>query len=274
MDYDKKKNKLITNVKYYNSLPLFRYIEVGLLNSCNRSCDFCPVAHNKNKTQYMTQETFSRIIDELKELNFDGFFIISGFCEPFLHPKLKTFLKEIRNKIPKTTILVNTNGDFLNEKNILNMLDLFDYLSISIYDGEFRYNYFDKMRKKHEIEDKIYLKKRWQEFDKNNRAGILETYKKLPLKKPCYYPFYFLFVNWNGDIEFCPNSYSDGNVVSNLEKSSLIKTWFSDTLHNIRFNMLKNERILSCKNCDVEGNREGEKYFEAWKESTTFKNNK
>lgn len=267
--YDTRKKESLDEIVYYDGDPLFRFIEVNLLGFCNRKCSFCPVTKKPQKT-YMSYEIFDKITNELQALNFNGLFIISGFSEPLLHPELYSFLDVLNTKIPDAKVMLNTNGDYL-DKNI-DIVEKLDYLFISVYDDESKYNYFNNI--KNELNtDKIYLKKRYLGFDKNNRGGFFNSEKVLPIEKPCFYPFYLIDVNWNGNIMFCPNSFLEENVIGNIEDVTLLEAWKCEKINNLRYNMMKNKRIYPCSKCDVSGDIVGENYYEAWEKSKIFKNN-
>ena len=79
----------------------------------------------------------------------------------------------------------------------------------------------------------------WGDFEKhglilNNRSGkidwvgIEEDIKALvEAKIYIHYPFYKLFVDWNGDVLFCSNDWGREHVIRNLIQSSLHKMYGS-----------------------------------------------
>ena len=68
-------------------------IEIGTHNYCNRTCNFCPLSRDdvnrkdKNKTIFMDRIMFQGILEQLKEIDFDGRIDISRYHEPLSHKK-------------------------------------------------------------------------------------------------------------------------------------------------------------------------------------------
>ena len=93
--------------------------------------------------------------------------------------------------------------------------------------------------------------------------------------KPCHYPFYKLFVDWNGDVLFCSNDWGKEIVVGNLVKEKLFDVWFSDKMYDIRKKLSKGDRDFSpCKNCSVNGQLFGKESFNIINEYYENINNK
>lgn len=260
-----KRKNIISKVIYKKDRPLFRYIEFNLASFCNRLCEFCPITHSNEEKKLIDNNIFYKALDELEELNFDGLIIFSGFSEPFLNKNIHNYISDTKTKLPNSTLLINSNGDVLNEDKIKHIFNLgLDYLSISIYDGPQEFAYFDNIRKK--LGYSISIKNRYENFSKNNRAGYLDTQSLLPLSKACFYPFYFLSVNWNGNILFCCHNFLEKNFIGNIENTKLLDVWNSDKMNRLRKIMLGGKRnYIPCNLCDVDGQREGSKYFEEWR---------
>ena len=102
----------------------------------------------------------------------------------------------------------------------------------------------------------------------NNRSGTIDW---LNIKEEsiselqgsvCYYPFYKLFVDWNGDVLFCSNDWGKEHVVGNLLQQDLHDVWFGKPMRKIRNRLAKGDRSSSpCNKCSVNGQLFGEKSF-------------
>ena len=85
----------------------------------------------------------------------------------------------------------------------------------------------------------------------NNRSGTIdwvgieETDIKSLQGKPCHYPFYKMFVDWNGDVLFCSNDWGREHVVGNLLQQTLYDVWFSKPMTRIRKKLMKGDRSHS-----------------------------
>ena len=81
--------------------------------------------------------------------------------------------------------------------------------------------------------------------------------------KPCYYPFYKLFIDWNGDALFCSNDWGKERIIGNLAKQSLYDVWMSDDMKGIRSRLKKGDRSQSpCNKCSVKGTLFGKPSFD------------
>ena len=89
----------------------------------------------------------------------------------------------------------------------------------------------------------FFIYKRFKgEMIKTNRAGALSTKAILPINKPCYYPFYMLYVDWNGDILYCSQNYLKNNLLGNFKNESLLSIWECDKLNLIRKNLINSKK--------------------------------
>ncbi|NVK18596.1 MAG: radical SAM protein [Methylocystaceae bacterium] len=105
-----------------NNLPDFpRLIDVELTNTCNFRCLMCPTGtfSMKRKSGFMTEELFYKILDEVKEHKTPLRFI--RFGEPTMHKQLVEFIRAATDAGSLTHI--NTNGSYLNEKMITELMD-------------------------------------------------------------------------------------------------------------------------------------------------------
>ena len=107
----------------------------------------------------------------------------------------------------------------------------------------------------------------WLGFDESD----IESLKG----KPCHYPFYKLFIDWNGDALFCANDWGKEIIVGNLVEQNLFDVWFSDKMYEIRKKLSVGDRNFSpCKSCSVNGQLFGKKSFDLINEYYENSNNK
>ena len=78
----------------------------------------------------------------------------------------------------------------------------------------------------------------------SNRAGNLEnaSFKvyslKEPLKKPCTYPSYMFFVDYNGDVLMCSHDWGKKLILGNLNKNSFSEIWKGKSLCSLEINLI------------------------------------
>lgn len=104
------------------NLPSFpRYIDIELTNSCNFRCLMCPTGNfsQRRKKGFMKDEVYYEILNNIRQNKTPVRFIRWG--EPTMHPKLINYISIAK----KEGILchINTNGSFLNDDNIAELID-------------------------------------------------------------------------------------------------------------------------------------------------------
>ena len=266
-------------------------VEVNTTELCNRTCVFCPrhdPAVFPNRNLHLTVLGAERIAEQLGEVGYDGKISFSGFGENLLNPKFPEIIKAFRFELPQATIECNTNGDKLDEDYVVRLYRAgLDLLYINLYDGIEQMEHFDTIMANARIrEDSYKYRMHWGDFEKhglilNNRSGVIdwvgveETDITSLRGKPCHYPFYKMFVDWNGDVLFCSNDWGREHVVGNLLQQSLHDVWFSKPMAKIRKKLMRGDRSHSpCNKCSVDGSLFGNPSFDIVKEYYESSNNR
>ena len=153
-----------------------------------------------------------------------------------------------------------------------------------MYDGVEQITHFDEIMTG--WKEKYKYRMHWGDFEThglilNNRSGVIdwvgieETDIKSLQGKPCHYPFYKMFVDWNGDVLFCSNDWGREHVVGNLLQSTLHEVWFSKPMTKIRKKLMKGDRRHSpCNKCSVDGSLFGKPSFDLINEYYENSNNR
>ena len=165
---------------------------------------------------------------------------------------------DIVSEFSFTYVDIITNGDFLTEKLLDKLVNAGLYkILISQYDDT-DYTRFKKL-----YPDNVIIRDRRNGFiSETNRAGTLNQEQ---LNSPCYYPFYMMMVDWNGDVFPCCQDWQRHKKIGNLAYSSVWEVWKSPHLNLIRNFLKYNGRIkYPCKICNVNGKLRGQKNFEAY----------
>ena len=273
-----------------NPLDSILTVEVNTTELCNRTCVFCPRHDPKvfpNRNLHLTVKGARIISEELGENGFQGKISFSGFGENLLNPNFVDIVKEFRFHLPMATLECNTNGDRLTESKAYDLYRAgLDLLYINLYDGVEQMEHFDKIMSKVANENQYKYRMHWGDFEKhglilNNRSGVIdwvgveETDINSLQGKPCHYPFYKMFVDWNGDVLFCSNDWGREHVVGNLLTQTLHEVWFSKPMTKIRKKLMRGDRSHSpCNKCSVDGSLFGKPSFEIVKEYYEGSNNR
>ena len=81
---------------------------------------------------------------------------------------------------------------------------------------------------------------------------IVVEYLKEPLKKPCTYPSYMFFVDYNGDVLMCSHDWGKKLILGNLNKNSFSEIWKGKKSMFAR-NKLNKSNFTSNKKCFKDG---------------------
>ena len=192
------RRKLIVDkdIKFYKNIPLPSWIELSLIDVCNRSCSFCPKSDEKiapNTYQKMSRLLIDKLASELKKVKFNGAFALCGYGEPLLHNDIIYITKKLSTA---GKVEVVTNGDVLKPKMLTDLYKAnVSRVLISMYDGEHQINKFRSIIKASKVpEDLVILRDRWYTKDNNfgvkltNRTGTIKIGNQAPntLHKTCY----------------------------------------------------------------------------------------
>jgi len=244
-------------------------VEVNTTELCNRTCVFCPRVDSSvypNQNLNISLGTVEVIGRELARLKFKGVVSFSGFGECLLHPQFSQILAQFRQYLPHTVLETNTNGDRLTADLLARLVDSgLTYLYWNLYDGPEQLASAETLVQASGVDSsRVTFRAQWpgatDNKTKNSRGGALATARILPLKQPCYYPFYKLFVDWNGDVLCCSNDWLRKRIMGNVHSEPLDAIWDKPEYHQFRKRLLHSDRTQEpCRGCDVEGTIFGQK---------------
>jgi radical SAM protein with 4Fe4S-binding SPASM domain len=284
-----RKNSIIENItkEYSTNIPIFSIIEFNIYGTCNRNCHFCPVSNSDiytKKHEGISIDLFNKALDDLVEIDFKGKILFSAFCEPLLHKDLEILIKNGKEKLPNARFEIVSNGDILTNEKLKKIFEAgLDTISISMYDGEYQVEKFNKMAKECDLDDSQLILRRRYLQDGNygmtisNRSGVVDSNKyrdekeekvvQLPLKNPCYYPFYQILIDYNGDVLLCPHDWSRKLSFGNIKSEKIVDLWNSEKLKSLRYKLSNSDRgFFPCDGCDVMGTLMGKDNFNQWNE--------
>ena len=278
---NRKKPILDRDPQFYNEYPLPSWIELSLIDTCNRTCSFCPKSNEQiapNTHQKMERVLIEKLCSDLKKINFNGAFCLCGYGEPLLHKDHIFIINELA-KIGQVEII--TNGDTINDEKLREIYSSnASRLLISLYDGSDQLKKFQKMIERNKIpEDFVILRDRWYSDKKDfgvkltNRVGTVSigNQDNIQINKKCYYTSYQLLIDWNGDVFLCPQDWQRRVTMGNIMQKSFFDIWNGKILNKFRTLHLKGDRSQSpCNSCNANGMVYGERHSKAWVESLNF----
>ena len=260
-----------------NGVPLFNWLELSPIDTCNRACTFCPKVNPSlapNQNLFMTEACYQKMADELKDLSYQGTVMLAGYGEPLLS---KNVIDMVRAFSPVANTEVTTNGDPLNQNLIVDLVEAgIDKIIVSLYDGPHQIDRFNAMfRDVGAPEDIFILRDRWYSIDDQfgvkltNRAGTVSVGHQpdVNTQNSCYYPHYMMMIDWNGDAFLCTQDWNRRVKSGNVFVSSLLDVWTSSNLRKFRKLLGDGKRSeWPCQGCNAVGTIHGELHNDAWNE--------
>ncbi len=122
-------------------------IIIETTNYCNAKCIMCPHTSMKRSQKNMDDKTFNKIITRLvaEKINPQAF-ILNGFGEPLVDPKIIDRIKIIKNKFPSSKVKFYSNLNLASQKIIEGLIKSnLDEINISL-NGYNRQNYQKVMK--------------------------------------------------------------------------------------------------------------------------------
>lgn len=278
-------NNSSSNLDYSESLKSLVVIEINLTELCNRKCVFCPRVDSEvfpNRNLHMSLSLSEKISSNLGDINYKGRISFSGFGEPLLAKNLLSHIKNFRKNLKDINLETNTNGDKLTPEIIKDLFDVgLSNLYINAYDGEYQIPIIEDIIDKSGINKNFfYIRPHWEGYHKNwglylnNRSGLVKYTQNEylapvnePMKRKCYYPFYKMFIDFDGRVLFCSNDWGRINIVGDVNHEKIEKIWMNDKLNYFRKKLSNKDRNQKpCNTCSIDGTLHGQKSYDILKE--------
>jgi len=263
------------------------HVQVQTISWCNRSCPFCPSQKFPRKLEFMSLETYQRVLDELASLDFSGRFSPYLQGEPLLDNRMPELVAMARHTLPQAKILIQTNGDALTVEKGLALFEAgLHKMIINCYDDNgdqvsrvqklvreivekqpdiknIKSNFMHKFNRmisseRHgqisreiAIDDKTW----WKEDTAENWAGNIPGSLQEPLRGSCRRPFNQLYVHYNGNVVLCCCDWKGEVIFGNLMRDSLVEVYSGLVAAKYRENLArKNRKMKLCEVCNYRGN--------------------
>jgi len=282
-----KKGQLVSDrLHLRDDTPLFAIVEFNIWGACNRRCPFCPVSDPDvftNKREGIQLADYEKILTDLQDIEFNGTIFWSMFSEPLLHNKINELAIITKEILPSVRLHIVSNGDMIRKHNhrLTELLSNgVDQVQFSLYDGVSQYQEFIKIRDRLGLtEEQMVLRRRYFEDGNynltiSNRAGLIDSNKfravdeqkvkheSLPLTKRCFYPFYQIAIDYNGDVLLCAHDWSKDRILGNAVSEHIWDIWTGEGFNSVRSSLAVSNRDFNpCRKCDVEGELIGEEHF-------------
>ena len=232
---------------------LFISADIETYGYCNRTCEFCfnnPKFPQREKG-IMPVSLWKKIINELSELHYFGRISPHFYGEPLLDKRLVNLITYARAKCPNAYILIDTNGDYLNEDIMRRLISSgVNKFFVTSYDESIP-AHLRELRGKFPVHISL---RSYLDFEKVNRSGKIFDVKIIS-NKICYNPTFQLIINWQGYVLLCCMDYYKGLAFGNVKDFSILDIWSSERFLDSRIQLRKGNResISICKYCDYAG---------------------
>lgn len=249
--------------------PMFDYVLFELRSKCNGTCSFCSANRHFDTREdiVMPLETYKKVINELKQINFSGAIAFYLNNEPLIVPNFFDYVKIAVEELKYVNIFqFSTNGLVLTENTGEKLLQSgINRIYINLYDDNIdsplppRILRFKDMATIHNNENnkKVTLEISRTQKDKVllNRAGSAPNRiknDKTVYRGFCLYPFEQFCIGPTGDVSMCCNDVFFSKVVGNVCKENILDIWNGKELNFIRNELLQGNRynLTNCKKCD------------------------
>ena len=259
----------------HKGIPIPSWVELSIIDVCNRSCSFCPKSDPKvapNTYQRMQMNLIDKLANELREINYKGSVVLCGYGEPMLHKDINLICKKLSEV---SYVEVVTNGDTLKPKQIKELyVNNVNKLLISMYDGKHQIAEFEQKIKESKVpRDFVILRDRWYDSKKDyglkltNRTGTIDVgdQEEIGKYKKCFYPSYQFLIDWNGDVFLCPQDWQRRVTMGNMMQQHIFDIWKSKIMTKFRKDLINGKRDKSpCSLCNAEGTVLGKNHANEW----------
>lgn len=247
----------ITNKIRYGTTDFFTDIDIEINTSCNRRCFCCPNSIFERglikNEKLMSEDLFKKIIDELAEINFTGRISPHSYGEPLLDKRLISFIVLIKEKLPKTDIILFSNGDLLTIEMYNKLVEAgVTSFFITLY-GMDQHKPFNDLLEYLKKYPKNKSKVRYRKFTEKtplfSRGGDIKPLV-LDSNPRCKHPHNPLVIDYAGNVILCCNDYHGHVKFGNLNNSSLVDIWKNEKYKEVRNQLRRGHYQLEiCRKC-------------------------
>lgn len=115
-------------------------ISIETINRCNSTCSFCPASRISDKRPFakMEEGLFYKIIQELSEVEYDGYLNLYVNNEPFMDKRIEEWYQYAKENLPNAKMLLYTNGTLMTPERFQKIIPYIDKMIINNYTENFK----------------------------------------------------------------------------------------------------------------------------------------
>ena len=261
-----------------------RIVHIETRTRCSGRCSFClaSVLTDPRNDELMNMDLFLKIINDLKEINYNNRLSLYNNNEPLLDKRIFEMIKISRKELPNSFIEIKTNARSLTFEKLLELFNSgLDYLYINDYVDEKAYKLKKFSKRVESLKNEIRKTRRFKGTNEDNtferisvalrfegevlnsRAGTAPNRKEVfsnskewrSKKLLCFRPFEMITINPRGKIALCSEDLLFSELMGDVNNESIKNIWMSKKYFEVRKDLLNGNRDCksTCKKCDYRG---------------------
>ena len=277
-------------------------IQVEFVEGCNLACSFCGIqsireneadgpndVHGKQSGPYknMSIDTAELICDQIRKARWNPRVEFAMHGEPTMHPFFVEMVGIFRKQLPKTHLMMTSNGGGLLKDTEATVNRLMDAgLNVLFLDNYERIKIVDKIQERYNGPHPIYeyptdrranphRRRKVGEHDivvgmdltlatngthaqVSNHAGAAFPLNNDQQGKRCAKPFRELSIRWDGKVALCCNDWPGWYKCGDIHETSIADIWQGEAFHAARQKLYYGQRDFGpCNGCDNSTIRNG-----------------
>jgi len=241
----------------YGHWDFFSDFNIEINTSCNRRCSYCPNSVFERglikNEQLMDEAIYYKLIDELAMINFRGRISPQLYGEPLLDHRLISFMAYTRKKLPKTHIVLISNGDALTIDTFHALIAAgVDKFSITQH-GESMSSHMQALFAHLDGQNNLSNKISYNRFNTTtplyNRGGLVQPVIVNTVPR-CSDPGNPVAIDHSGNVILCCHDYHSSVIFGNIRTERFLDIWFSPQYRAMRKQLRNGDyRLPICRKC-------------------------
>ncbi|MDR1168706.1 MAG: SPASM domain-containing protein [Heliobacteriaceae bacterium] len=240
-----------SNITFGTNLPgAFSKIEVGISKACNLRCSYCPnsLIKGQSKEQLMPIQLFEKILNDLKDIDYDDIIMFHRYNEPLLAP-VEAYIRKAKSMLKNIETELFTNGTLLNTERLKSLKAAgIDTIVVTQHTPK---GFMDKLT---EIPDKLLdgvFVRYNDEVVLMNRAGALTNIpNEISANAPCAVVSRSMSVETDGTVSLCCDDFDSQINWGSVTKKSISEIWTNEKFVKTREMLMQGIRKFPlCQKC-------------------------
>jgi radical SAM protein with 4Fe4S-binding SPASM domain len=232
----------------------FTQVEVETNTGCNRKCRICPRHKHEREAGFMEDGLYRTLLEQLGSIGFSGRFSPVFYNEPLLDPRLTRLMREARQYLPKSTIVLFTNGSLLTTENMTELAEAgVDSFIVSQYTGNLKADEAGFLEAQAALSPKVKRRIRYRTLgdeDPLSTSGGLVPVRHPVTKSKCMQASLNCVVDFRGDVVLCCNDYYGEHTFGNVGREHIVDIWNKPGFRKLRQRLRGGHFDLEiCKAC-------------------------